>query len=150
MEKIHVTVIAVIIILFAVFVISDEMFTPADDTKNEGRRITVESDDLYMMAKLTITEYKDKESVDKSQGVETEIQVVNGFGEYKLKNDTKYFKVGHSLIIDFENPAEQKSWTVSYWIDDDLILISSSSDLDGVVISFGEQVYSVDGELVDD
>lgn len=102
-----------------------------------------------MMATLYITEYKDKESVDKSQGVETKIQVVNGFAEYKLKNDTKYFEVGQSVIIDVENPAEQNSWTVNYWIDDDLIL-TSSRDLDGEFISFGQQVYSVDGKLVDD
>lgn len=158
MKKIYVVCIALLVILISVSSVSAGMFDFLGGSADE-KIVKIESEEPSLNGILKITEYKDVEKSgndytyeDFAGGSSNDILIENGEAEYKLHDDTKFFKVDLFIdAIELDKNVKDKSpmVTVKYLFNNDTKLSSSDYVLDDFCeVDFGETVYTVEGESV--
>ena len=127
--------------------------------------LKIESEDSSMSGIVEIYEYKNIDenndgTVNASNFYDTSgylkgskhaIKIKDGQAEYKLHNDTQYFGVYYFITDinnDYEDDATAPIVTVEYFLNGDSLLSSAEKAYyDQCDISFGDQIYSINGDL---
>lgn len=160
MKKLYLVGIALIVMLVSVSTVSAGIFDFLGGS--DEKILKIESEDSSLNGKLQITEYKNIEKQgdyyyedDFEEGAINDILIENGNAEYKLQDDTEFFKVGY-FIDDISSNLDENDTpmvTVKYLLNNKTILSSSneaelSDGYGDCSVSFGDDVYTVDGKAL--
>lgn len=157
MKKLYIIGVALLVMLLTISTVSAGMFDFLGGTDEKVLKLNCE--DSSMSGILKITEYKDVEKSgnnytyeDFAGGTPKDLLIKNGEIEYKLHDDTKFFKVDSfidAIELDKNAKDDEPMITVEYLVNNETILSSSDHVLDDFCeVSFGDEVYTVEGEAV--
>lgn len=151
MKRVYFIAIAFVVMLISISTVSAGVFDFFGGT-DDDKVIKIESEDSSLSGKLEITEYQSyKNNHNYEGGATNDILIENGEAEYKLHDDTKFFKVDFFIEdIELGNTSDDDPMvTVKYLLNNDTILSSSSDVFDDLCdVNFGGYVYSVEGKSV--
>ena len=161
--KKYVLIIGLILAIISISAVSAGLF--GDDAK--GGVLKIESEDSSMSGVVEIYEYKNvdensngtlnaSEFYDSNgflKGNKHAIKIKDGQAEYQLHNDTKYFAVDYFITDinnDYDDDATAPLVTVEYFQNGNSLLSSSEKAYyDQCDVSFGDKIYSINGDLAD-
>ena len=161
--KKYVLIIGLILAVVSISAVSAGLF--GDDAS--GGTLKIKSEDSSMSGTVEIYEYKNiNENSNGSinatkffdsngylKGNKHAVSIKNGEAEYNLKNDTKDFAVYYFITDinpDYEDDAKAPMVTVEYLLNGNSLLSSAEKAyFDQCDISFGDTVYSVNGDPAD-